>query len=71
MLYERGCLLTTEDGAMAVLAGSCFGGGTVVNWSASLRTPMYVRQEWATKFGCEEVATSKVRSRERMHSAFC
>ncbi|ERF70005.1 hypothetical protein EPUS_03557 [Endocarpon pusillum Z07020] len=31
----------------AVLAGSCFGGGGTVNWSASLQPQHYVRQEWA------------------------
>ena len=45
--YERGGLLTTEDGAITVLAGESFGGGTSINWSCSLPTPGYVRDEWA------------------------
>jgi long-chain-alcohol oxidase len=57
MLYERGAMLTNEDTTMAVLAGSCLGGGTTVNWSASLRLPKSVRQEWASKFGCPDVDT--------------
>ncbi|KAI1317898.1 hypothetical protein EDD11_007560 [Mortierella claussenii] len=46
-LYENGGLLSTEDGAMTVLAGGTWGGGTTVNWCASLQLPYYVREEWA------------------------
>ena len=34
-MYERGGLMTTEDGAFTLLAGATAGGGTRVNWSAS------------------------------------
>lgn len=50
-IMERGGLLTTADAAMAVLAGSTLGGGTKVNWCASLRTPQHVLQEWSSRFG--------------------
>ena len=40
-------LLTTEDLALSVFAGHTVGGGTVVNWSTSLRLPADVRDEWA------------------------
>jgi len=40
-------LLTTEDLALSVFAGRTVGGGTVVNWSTSLRLPAEVRDEWA------------------------
>ena len=50
-LYERGGLCVTDDTAMAVLAGSAFGGGTAVNWACCLEPPRYVREEWATKHG--------------------
>eukprot|EP01041_Mallomonas_annulata_P000493 gene493-929_t len=47
-LFERGGLMSTEDGSVTVLAGSCLGGGTTVNWSASVRTPDNIRREWAS-----------------------
>ena len=46
-LMENGGSVVSDDGSTAVLAGSCFGGGGTVNWSASLQTQHYVRQEWA------------------------
>jgi choline dehydrogenase-like flavoprotein len=49
-------LLTTSDLGITVLAGSCLGGGTVVNWSDSLRTPPEVLEEWEVVHGLEGVA---------------
>ena len=48
-LYENNGLMASEDGSINILAGSTFGGGTTVNWSASLIPQHFVRQEWATK----------------------
>jgi choline dehydrogenase-like flavoprotein len=58
-LYENGGLEASVDGSMSVLAGSCWGGGGTVNWSASLQTQDFVRKEWAedrglTFFGSQE-----------------
>lgn len=44
--FEAGGLLTSLDGGMTVLAGSTLGGGTTINWAATLRTPDYVLEEW-------------------------
>jgi choline dehydrogenase-like flavoprotein len=51
-------LLSTSDLGMVVLAGSCLGGGTVVNWSDSLRTPADVLDEWEHQHGVEGVTGS-------------
>ena len=45
LFLDRG-IASTEDRAIAVLAGSAVGGGTVVNWNTSLRLSPAVRDEW-------------------------
>ncbi|MCO5562347.1 hypothetical protein L7F22_015973 [Adiantum nelumboides] len=50
-LYDGEGLLPTEDGSLNVLAGSTFGGGTTINWSASLKPRAFLRQAWAEKHG--------------------
>ncbi|MBF6238158.1 GMC family oxidoreductase N-terminal domain-containing protein [Nocardia otitidiscaviarum] len=45
-LYAPGPSATAE-GQLTLVAGTCLGGGTVVNWSTSLPTPDAIRQEWA------------------------
>jgi long-chain-alcohol oxidase len=37
----------TRDQSVGILAGACLGGGTVVNYTTSFRTPDEVREEWA------------------------
>ncbi|KAK3948909.1 GMC oxidoreductase-domain-containing protein [Pseudoneurospora amorphoporcata] len=46
-LMEAGGVIESEDGSITVTAGSTFGGGGTVNWSASLQTQHFVRKEWA------------------------
>jgi choline dehydrogenase-like flavoprotein len=48
-LYELGGAISSKDGSMTLLAGSCLGGGTTVNWAGAFRTPDYVLEEWAKK----------------------
>ncbi|GAB3303254.1 GMC family oxidoreductase N-terminal domain-containing protein [Hymenobacter tenuis] len=46
-LYDGRGALSTQDGGIALLAGSCLGGGTTVNWAGAFQTPDYVLEEWA------------------------
>lgn len=45
LFLDRG-LAATSDRWISIRAGSAVGGGTVVNWSTSLRPPDAVREEW-------------------------
>ncbi len=46
-LYLEGGFASTADQGVGLLAGECLGGGTVVNYCTSFRTPDDVREEWA------------------------
>ncbi|KAL8668490.1 MAG: hypothetical protein Q9168_006883 [Polycauliona sp. 1 TL-2023] len=46
-LFHNGGADTSDDNSVAFLAGQAWGGGGTVNWSASLQTQGFVRQEWA------------------------
>ncbi|UYZ62640.1 FAD-dependent oxidoreductase [Hymenobacter weizhouensis] len=46
-LYDARGTLSTQDGGVALLAGSCLGGGTTINWAGAFRTPDYILHEWA------------------------
>ena len=46
-LYYGGGLATSEDGSIAILAGSTLGGGTVVNYMNCIPTPERIVAEWA------------------------
>ena len=46
-MYDGAGSIMADDASIAILAGSAWGGGGTVNWSASLQTQSYVRREWA------------------------
>ncbi len=46
-LYLEGGFAATADQSVGLLAGECLGGGTVINYCTSFRTPDDVRGEWA------------------------
>lgn len=56
-LYAPGPPATSE-GQITLVAGTCLGGGTVVNWSTALNTPDEVRAEWAG-LGVPQFATDE------------
>ena len=52
-LYLNGGPFPTAEGQVTIQAGSSLGGGTTVNWTNSLRTHSWVREQWAREFGLE------------------
>jgi choline dehydrogenase-like flavoprotein len=58
-LYFQGGFAATADGSIALIAGGCLGGGTVVNYTTSFRSPDWLRQEWADRYGLTAYATDE------------
>nr|XP_043613555.1 long-chain-alcohol oxidase FAO4A [Erigeron canadensis] len=52
MYLGKGLLATSNMGAV-ILAGSTVGGGSAINWSASIKTPKHVLNEWSECFELE------------------
>ena len=46
-LYAEFGFSATRDHSVGLLAGECVGGGTLVNYTTSFRTPDEIREEWA------------------------
>lgn len=70
-LFENGGVEVSDDSSMSVIAGSTWGGGGTINWSASLQTQSFVRKEWAEDrglkfFGTEEFQNCLDRVCDRM-----
>lgn len=45
-MYEGGGVLASESGNISIFAGATVGGGSKINWSATLQTDRKVREEW-------------------------
>jgi choline dehydrogenase-like flavoprotein len=58
-LFESGGTIPSTNQQLFMIAGSTFGGGSTVNWSACLKTPFKVRKEWYDDFGLDFVATQQ------------
>lgn len=52
-MYLSGGLVATEDMGVLVLAGSTVGGGSTINWAASVPTPQHVINEWCNRYELE------------------
>jgi long-chain-alcohol oxidase len=59
-LYLYGLTLATTDLGVRILAGSTLGGGTVVNYSTSFKTPPFVLAEWARVSGSDAFVSGEV-----------
>jgi len=57
-MYLDGGTAATVDQGVGILAGSCLGGGTVVNYTTSFRTPDDVREEWGGPFAADAFTRS-------------
>ncbi len=51
--YLDGGMVMTQSGSMPILAGSCLGGGTVINYTTSFPLPHSVREEWDAASGLD------------------
>jgi choline dehydrogenase-like flavoprotein len=58
-LYYQGGFAATADASIALIAGGCLGGGTVVNYSTSFRSPDWLREEWANLYGLTAFTTDE------------
>ncbi|PIN26290.1 Glucose dehydrogenase/choline dehydrogenase/mandelonitrile lyase (GMC oxidoreductase family) [Handroanthus impetiginosus] len=52
-MYLGHGILGTENMDILLLAGSTVGGGSTINWSASIRTPPHVIKDWSENYNLE------------------
>lgn len=60
-LYLDGGLLMTQSGSMPILAGSCVGGGTTINYTTSFPLPDPVQREWHRVSGLDLFTSERFR----------
>jgi len=58
-MYLYGATLTTTDLGVLILAGSTLGGGTVVNYSTSFKTPPHVLEQWRDVSGIDAFSSGE------------
>ncbi|KAL7598027.1 hypothetical protein Lser_V15G27078 [Lactuca serriola] len=61
-LYEKGGVLSTLDAKVMILSGSTLGGGSAINWAASIKTPEDVLENWAVDKKIPMFGTAEYRS---------
>ena len=60
-LYLYGATLATTDLGVRILAGSTLGGGTVVNYTTSFKTPEHVLKQWHEISGVDAFLSGEFR----------
>jgi len=59
-LYQQRAGQATEDQSVLVLQGRSIGGSSTINWTTSLRTPEFVLDAWAKRFGVTGCSTMEM-----------
>ena len=57
--FDFGGGFQSENGAISVMNGSNWGGGSTVNWSASFQPPNKLREEWKRDYGLEHITAEE------------
>uniref|UniRef100_A0A0E0M8N2 Long-chain-alcohol oxidase n=1 Tax=Oryza punctata TaxID=4537 RepID=A0A0E0M8N2_ORYPU len=57
-LYEKGGVFGTSNVTTILFTGATVGGGSAVNWSACIRTPAEIREEWSREHGLPVFAST-------------
>lgn len=59
-MYLYGMRLATTDLGVQIIAGSTLGGGTVVNYATSFKTPDFVLEQWAQVSGIDAFVSGEI-----------
>ncbi len=57
--YLDSGLIMTQSGSLPILAGSCLGGGTTINYTTSFPLPTQTRAEWDRRSGLSLFSSSR------------